>query len=835
MISIRTGLQLAFFIITALVVAASVTSIYTLKSITEKQVHVVEQVMPVADTAKSLYVNSVSLVSLAQAFEQAKTGEDIEKTEVRLESAIASIDDKLAELQASAGNQGDIVEIVETTGRVTQSLQEYSALARDRIEVSTQRKLSRTEILDNASQLTDLTESLVANASANVSNIISSLYDLVDIPERSDELYDSLDNLIDVDVFYADQMNNLKINSLLLPERVLELVASIDVEAATAAQETIESMLKRLTRNVDAISDPNRKGDAEKLLAAMTPKLNLEDGGLYAMTVQLIELDRRFLELKSTAIALSENLERSVSAAADRYGAEIDAAQTVMTETAVLSRQTMLALSIVAVIIALVVGQFYVRRILSRLSKLNVATSRLAAGDSTSEVPPASSDELGQLAAALQSFKNNLINNEKLSKENETATQESKQVVDDMQRVLSALSKGDLSEKVEANYGQAFEQLKLDANATVAKLAADREQENLVEKEIQSLVDAARKGDLTKRIDLENKSDFFANLGGGMNELIEVINQIIEDVGTGLNSLAHGDLSHRIHSAHEGAFDRVKQDFNLTSDRLEEVISAIVSGSTKIQGGLQQIANGNTDLSKRTETQAASLEQTSCTMESMTESVRRNADDSNKANSLVKETCDLAERGGDVVNRSVVAMEDINRASEEIRDIIRVIDEIAFQTNLLALNASVEAARAGEQGRGFAVVASEVRNLAQRSATAAREIKGLIEDSVEKVTHGTQLVDESGRTLKDIAESVKQVSDIVSGISDASSEQSNGIADVSKTIETMEKIVQSNAKLVQEVAESSVTARDMMDVVEKEVRFFMAQKHGDITERAANF
>lgn len=263
-----------------------------------------------------------------------------------------------------------------------------------------------------------------------------------------------------------------------------------------------------------------------------------------------------------------------------------------------------------------------------------------------------------------------------------------------------------------------------------------------------------------------------------------------------------GDLTYRLPQL-DAEFGEIATSLNGFIEKLHEIISTTKSLSASMSSGTLQIARGNDDLSQRTQQQAAALEETASSMEEMTATVKQNADNARQANQLSTNARAHAEKGGAVVQRAVGAMEEINASSRKIADIISVIDEIAFQTNLLALNAAVEAARAGEQGRGFAVVASEVRSLAQRSATAAKEIKDLINDSVEKVNAGTQLVDESGRTLNDIMESVKRVSDIVAEIAAASEEQAQGIDQVNNAVSQMDTTTQQNAALVEEASAAS--------------------------------
>ncbi|MCG7598608.1 methyl-accepting chemotaxis protein [Halomonas sp. McH1-25] len=289
--------------------------------------------------------------------------------------------------------------------------------------------------------------------------------------------------------------------------------------------------------------------------------------------------------------------------------------------------------------------------------------------------------------------------------------------------------------------------------------------------------------------------------------------------------MAEGDLSASIEQRGNNEIGKLFSALARMQEGLSRTVGKVRRSSQSIHSGSRNIAQGNTDLSSRTEQQAASLEETASSMEQLTSTVGQNADNARQASQLAQSASQTAVRGGEVVGQVVDTMRDISASSHKVVDIIDVIDSIAFQTNILALNASVEAARAGEQGRGFAVVAGEVRNLAGRSADAAKEIRGLIEASVERVDTGSKLVDQAGSTMGDIVASVQRVNDIMDEIASASQEQSNGIGQVNQAITQMDQVTQQNASLVQEAA-SAATAleREAAALSEAVALFRLAQQ-----------
>ena len=290
--------------------------------------------------------------------------------------------------------------------------------------------------------------------------------------------------------------------------------------------------------------------------------------------------------------------------------------------------------------------------------------------------------------------------------------------------------------------------------------------------------------------------------------------------------VAAGELTSQVVVEGKDETSELLQALKDMNDSLAKTVGDVRAGTEMISTASQEIASGNADLSARTESQASSLEQTASSMEELTSTVKQNADNARQANQLAVSASSVAEKGGTVVAQVVETMGSIKASSSKIVDIIGVIDGIAFQTNILALNAAVEAARAGEQGRGFAVVATEVRNLAQRSAGAAREIKALIGDSVGKVDAGSKLVDEAGQTMDLIVTSIRQVADIMGEITAATQEQSNGIEEVNQAITQMDEMTQQNAALVEEAAAAAESMQEQAQMLAEAVSIFKLSHDG---------
>ncbi len=316
-------------------------------------------------------------------------------------------------------------------------------------------------------------------------------------------------------------------------------------------------------------------------------------------------------------------------------------------------------------------------------------------------------------------------------------------------------------------------------------------------------------------------------LGGLLGWLLTLsITRPLNEAVSIAETVASGNLTSHIDGSGKDETSKLLQALKTMNDNLLNIVGEVRSGTDTIATASSEIATGNLDLSARTESQAGALEETASAMEQLTSTVKQNAENARQANQLAVSASEVAVQGGSVVGQVVDTMGEINESSRKIVDIISVIDGIAFQTNILALNAAVEAARAGEQGRGFAVVASEVRSLAQRSASAAKEIKSLIDDSVNKVGSGTRLVEQAGKTMTEVVASVKRVTDIVGEISMASQEQSDGIEQVNRAITQMDETTQQNAALVEQAAAAAQSLQDQASTLTQVVSVFKLDNTG---------
>jgi methyl-accepting chemotaxis protein len=425
-----------------------------------------------------------------------------------------------------------------------------------------------------------------------------------------------------------------------------------------------------------------------------------------------------------------------------------------------------------------------IRNMVSPLVRITAVMRSMAGGNFTETIPSSERhDEIGEMANALVVFRD------------------------------AAIAKTRLESEARDRQTQA----EAERRAATAKLMEE------FDAAVGGVMRAAMAGDFSQRVPLAGKEGVVRNLAEALNTMCNNVGKAFDDVVRMFSALSEGNLTQRITTDYQGAFATLKQNANMTAQRLSETVTEIKAAAQEVSSASAEIATSTTDLSQRNEEQAASLERTSAAMEEITATVRQNAENAQQANDRAGRTREAAERGGQVVTSAVAAMARIDEASHKMSDIISVIDEIARQTNLLALNAAVEAARAGEAGRGFAVVATEVRSLAQRSAQAAKDINDLITNSSGQVKNGVELVNRAGTALNEIVESIKGVADTVADIASASAEQSTGLDQIKEALSQMDGATQQNSALVEENAATAKALADQSGAMGEQMSFFRTE------------
>lgn len=577
-------------------------------------------------------------------------------------------------------------------------------------------------------------------------------------------------------------------------------------------------------------------------MEAVLKEMAVDDGGadLAALASQLVQWKRLAVPHLSpsgqTELAAYDELDRTrekLASSIDKYaGGQLEEARALVagSRASVASAIGWTAAALLAALLASAAAGWYGLSVLRRHlggepREVADMARRVAGGDLENSIAVAPGDT-ASIAAAMMQMQAGLRNF--VAEQNEMAERHAAGVIGhamDVQKFSGsyrdmALSINDLvrshievNERVvevvkgyaSGNFTQDMDRLPGEKARITEAMDAVKANLLAINDEIRRLVAAASAGDFSARGDASKYEHRFREMVEGLNVLMETSHTGLSEVARVLGAMADNDLSVRITGDFKGMFGHLKDDVNRTVDSLTTVVRQIKDASGAINVAATEIAQGSTDLSVRTEDQAASLERTASSMEELTSTVGQNAENAKQANQLAIGASSVAEKGGAVVVQVVTTMGGISESSKKIADIIGVIDGIAFQTNILALNAAVEAARAGEQGRGFAVVATEVRNLAQKSASAAREIKSLISDSVEKVESGSRLVDQAGQTMAEVVDSIKRVSSIVAEITSASQEQSSGIVQVNQAVAQMDETTQQNAAMVEETAAAAAT------------------------------
>ncbi|MEK9969204.1 MAG: methyl-accepting chemotaxis protein [Ferrovibrio sp.] len=450
-------------------------------------------------------------------------------------------------------------------------------------------------------------------------------------------------------------------------------------------------------------------------------------------------------------------------------------------------RPLLIMITVAAIAVSVMLALYIVIATLTRpISRITGVMNTLATGNTGVAVTGSErGDEIGEMAKAVQVFKDSMI----------------------------------AREAAETQIAQQREEAE--------RRRAEREaREKAAGEEIAVLVNKVAQGDLSGRINESGKEGFFLSTSQELNRLTAVLQTMAGELAEVMGAMSHGDVTRSVRGEYHGVFGQLKASANGMAERLRDFAGRLTSTAQSVKSASTEISSGSQDLASRTESQAASIEETAASMHEITTTVKQNADNAQAASQLAVAARDTAEKGGSVVANAVKAVTQIEGSAQKISDIVGLIDEIAFQTNLLALNASVEAARAGEAGKGFAVVAQEVRALAQRSANASKDIKALISESNAQVKTGASLVNQTGSSLIDIVTAIKKVSDIVAEIAAASREQATGLDQINTAVGSMDEMTQRNAALVEETTAAAQTLNNQAVQLAELVGFFKVDGGG---------
>ncbi|MCG8491416.1 MAG: methyl-accepting chemotaxis protein [Sneathiellales bacterium] len=659
----------------------------------------------------------------------------------------------------------------------------------------------------------------------------------------------------------------------------------------------VKRMEARLAEFTDQLEQSSFPSDTKSLLTKQMLAYHKSFNSLAALRLELVPETARLSKLFAISTPVFEDLEERIQNIEATASQSSDAA---ITNTLFVMIAVMAAIGLGVVLLSLWIGN----RLSGKIARMVSVMKELAADNLQIDVPDQHlRNELGLMGQAVQVFKENGIEKQRLEaerlvqeeKDRERAEQEKREnearliVAEENQRIRDALDtcaanimvadardriiycnlsllnllKSSLNDIQQAvpNFsvdqisdrslndftvrdaaGEGSSQQKMGRktfslkstpvhNAEGNKIGTtvewhDLTEELAVQQEVDELVQAVVVGDFSKQISLEGKSGFMEQLVTAMNQLTTTISTVINEAVIAFSALAEGDLTHHIEKDFEGTYNTLKQDSNKTTDQLQEIVQNISELVQQVDSIASEVSASSTDLSDRTQSQASMLEETVSTMEALKNIVVENAESARNANQMASTARNSASSGQQVADEAVSAMEAIQESSEEVGQIISVIDEIAFQTNLLALNASVEAARAGDAGRGFAVVATEVRTLAQRTAEAASNVKHLIANSSNQILDGVERVRKTGTFLTDMVDSIQSIAITVEKISEASDEQASGIAETNEALSHIDQMTQQNAAMVEQSSAAALSLKDQSSTMGDLVTFFKIERTG---------
>jgi methyl-accepting chemotaxis protein len=770
---IRQKLYLAFGAIAALTLVCTMVAGLFMNQISASLGRVMEESLPAVTASLSLSTQAAQLAAAAPALGASRTEAERNEQEQRIHKLIDSIGLGLNEIKRTSSNAdfSKIETAISSLDRQVNTIGERTAL---RLRLTEQ----RAELARNVTRTLDAYTAATAKLSDDtVFSIVTTLESVATSGRNLKDVAEYMKGVSEFEFALVDGLSELTAG-MNQAASLLEAIGNTPSEAALNGlvdrfQSTEARMKGALKRVTDAYNDDTIKAGVDAMIGFGSGRDSITALRRREL-VALAQVENALATSRQAAASLSQETELIVGAA--NAGADAAAEQSFATvRTGMITLVILAALSLV---VAGLIGWLYVgRRVVDTMVGLTGIMERLAQREWGTEVPDRSRpDEIGDMARAVQIFKENGLENERLQGEVEEGRKR-------------------------------FEQERL-------------AQEALIDRSVGQIVSAAAAGDLTQRIDTAALDGVMQRLAGGVNTLLDNFANALEAVNRTLDLMAHGNMTGRVNGNFQGVFAALQSNVNQTAEQLSGVVQRISQTAQAVREAAAEISAGSTDLAGRTEQQAASLEETAASMHEITSTVKLNAENAEAANQLAAAARGTANTGGSVVEKAVVAMTGIEESASKIVDIVGLIDEIAFQTNLLALNASVEAARAGEAGKGFAVVAQEVRSLAQRSANASKDIKALISTSNAQVRQGAELVNRAGQSLTEIVTSVKKVADIVAEIASASREQATGLDEVNTAVSNMDEMTQRNGALVEQTTASAQAMATQADQLNELVAYF---------------
>ncbi|WP_300297635.1 methyl-accepting chemotaxis protein [Ferrovibrio sp.] len=770
---IRRKIYLAFGVIAAMTIVSTVIAELFFTQINAALEKVTDESLPAVIISLELSAQSAQLAAnapvLANAATEAERIERANQTRELSETIQAGLDS----MRRSSG-AAEVAKLESAVEKLNQQITLISVNTARRLQIEAQRVELGRRIAATGDAFVAATSKLSDDTAFNIVTTLEG----VDQSGRSPaDIAADMKGLAEFEFAMVDGLSELTAGISQAASLLESSGNAPSLAALNGLRDRFEGAVTRMRQSLkkvmDAYSDEAIKLPVDAMIA-----FGRGDDGMFSLRQQELETGagtaRALSEARMAATVLGEETKRFVAVANDgATQAAQSAFSTVRIGIVVLS-----VLAVLSILAAVAVAWLYVgRKVIANMVGLTEVMGRLANRDWNTDVPDRSrADEIGDMARAVQIFKENGQENERLQQEVEQG-----RVVFERER---------------------------------------QAQEDLIDRSVGMIVAAAAAGDLNQRIDAEPLKGVMRKLGEGVNTLLDSFAGAIGAVNRVLDGMAHGDLSRRMDGEYQGVFAELQDNANKTAEQLGEVVRRIADTARTVRDAAGEISAGSTDLAGRTEQQAASLEETAASMHEITATVKQNADNAQAASQLATVARNTANTGGAVVQDAVTAMGGIETSSQKIVDIVALIDEIAFQTNLLALNASVEAARAGEAGKGFAVVAQEVRGLAQRSAQASKEIKDLIQASNTEVRRGAELVHRAGGVLSEIVTSVKKVADIISEIASASREQATGLEEVNTAVANMDEMTQRNGALVEQTTASAQSMAAQADQLNELVAYF---------------